>query len=205
MKKCLCMLIFGLLVSSTACFAASSEIRLNPYYLIPGDDDTWDNAIGFEAQYIYWSTPELGFAVAGGIAKWEVNEYSYADPDIAFSVDGSMTTIPVGASILLRPSITQAAEITFEGGIRYVFINSDIDFDATDYSTYYWGEVDVDDGVIGLLGVDIAVPLSPKAKIGLGAGYQFDISKGDGSIEGIDIQENKMKGFYLRLGLNFNL
>ena len=124
---------------------------------------------------------------------------------VAAKDEGSATTFPFGASILYRPTVSGPTEITLEGGFRYVFVNSDIDITATDGYYIYKDNVEIDDGLVGLIGADIAYPLSPKVKLGFGAGYQFDISKGKATWFGVDLGDNEMKGFYLRLGLNVKI
>lgn len=204
MKKFIALLIFGLLFSSTACLAADNELRFIPYYISPGMDE-WEQAFGLEVQYVFWNTPNLGFALAGGIGKWNVDDSVQVGYDYAGKFDGSATTFPLGASVLYRPTMGGTTEITLEGGLRYVFINSDVDVAITDGYDLYSGSIDADDGLIGLLGVDVAFPVSPTMKLGMGLGYQFDISKGDVSIEDIDFDENEMKGFVIRLGMNVKI
>lgn len=36
MKRVCGLLVFGILVVSSVCYAADAELRLRPYYLIPG-------------------------------------------------------------------------------------------------------------------------------------------------------------------------
>jgi hypothetical protein len=204
--KSVCLSLM-LLVSYTVCFAAGNEIRFVPYYIIPGDDDTWSNAYGLEAQYIIWNTPKLGFAFAGGIGSWQVNENALViyDPDLGAAAiaqpDGNALTFPLGASVLFRPS----AVGTIECGLRYVFVSSNVDVGATYSNIHVKDNVDIDDGLVGLVGADWAYPITPTVNVGFGAGYQFDISKGSVSWRGIDLEDNELKGFYLRLGLNLTM
>jgi hypothetical protein len=194
------------MISSTVCFADGNELRFSSYYLIPGNDDVWDNAIGVETQIAFWNTPNLGFALSGGLSKWNVNDLIQVKGDYAYKLNGSAMIFPFGISTLYRPSIGESAEVTFEGGIRYVFVNSDIDVTLDDDLYIYKISLDIDDGLVGIIGANVDFPVSPIAKFGFGAGYQFDISKGDVSSNGLDLDiDNELKGIYLRFGLTVKL
>jgi hypothetical protein len=198
------ILLIGLLISSTVCFAAENELRFFPTYIIPGDNDTWDEAYGIEAQYILWHTPNVGTALSAGVSSWKVNSV-YVGYGTVAEVDGSATTFPIGATVLYRPTVGGPSEVTLECGFRYVIVSSDIDVTVFEGYNKYKHKVDIDDGLVGLLGADISFPVSATMKIGFGAGYQFDISKGDVIFQGFDIGNNEMKGFFLRLGMNIKI
>ena len=172
---------------------------------MPGDDDLWDNALSIDVQYIVWNTPTVGFAVSGGIGSWEANDDIYYGYGLAGQADGSAKTFPLGASVLFKPVANSSAEITIETGLKYVIVDSSVDGALTDGVTVIIDDFDIDNGFVGLLAADIAIPVSPKFNLGIGAGYQFDISKGDISWGGIDTEDNELKGFFLRLGLNFKI
>jgi len=201
------ILVLVLLLSSTVCFAADRELRFSPSYIIPGDDDTWDNALGIDVQYIVWNTPTLGFAASGGIGSWNVNDELLIDYEAGYAmeIDGSATMLPLGASVLYRPSTSSSAKITFEAGLRYVIVNSGINIAATDGYYYLEDEVDIDNGLVGIIGADLEFPLSPTANFGLGAGYQSDLSKGDASWFGVELGDNELKGLFIRIGLTLKI
>jgi hypothetical protein len=202
--KRLSLLLIGLLISSTVCFSAENELRFLPTYIFPGDDHTWDEAYGIDVQYILWHTPNLGTALSAGVSSWKINSI-YVGYGTVTEVDGSARTFPIGASVLYRPTVGGPSEVTLECGLRYVFVNSDINVTVSDRYGIYKHKVDIDDGLVGLLGADISFPVSSTIKVGFGAGYQFDISKGDVIFQGIDIGNNEMKGFFLRLGMNIKI
>jgi hypothetical protein len=72
-----------------------------------------------------------------------------------------------------------------------------------EYGTEYGEDrIAIDDGFYGLIALDIAFPLSPYARISLGAGYQFDISKGDADFYNTHIGENEFEASIARIGFN---
>ena len=60
----------------------------------------------------------------------------------------------------------------------------------------------MEDGFYGLLAMDIAFPVSPNAKISLGGGYQFDISRGNADFEDTSIGDSKFQASIVRIGFN---
>lgn len=207
MKKNILLLSLILIVVSAPAYAAGNkELVFSPYYLAPGDNDAWESAFGVEAKYIIWDTSNLGFALAGGFCRWDVNDKIQVEEDLVGKLDGSAMTYPLGASMLYKPAVGGSSDITLEGGLRYVFVKSDIEAKAEDAEYIYQGDIDIEDGIVGIIGANIDFPLSPTSKIGFGAGYQLDISKGSVSIEGVDLDdENKLKGFFMRFGLNVKM
>lgn len=208
MKKLFCLVITGLVLSSTTCLAGENEIRFLPCYLSPGIDDSWSYATGLEAQYVMWKAAYLGIAFAGGAVNWQVSDSIKVNVYTAYKLRGSATTFPLGASVLFRPTLAVLEEdITFESGLRYVFVLSDVDARVQDgYSDTGSGSVDIDDGLLAVIAGDVAFPVSSKLKLGFGGGYQFDLSKGSTTLSGTDIKyDNRMKGCFLRLGVHVKL
>lgn len=206
MKKA-CFAILCILVLAPACFSAGPELRIRPYYLSPGDDDLWDSASGLDAQATFWLDQNLGIALTAGVSRWEANDdYRYDDDGYLCWLDGSALMTSFGPSVLFRPGIPNSlVELTFEAGLRYIAVDSDVDFYLDDGATTYVGELDMDDGVVGVLGVDAGIPISRQAKLTVGLGYQFDLNKGDADWYGVEIGENEMKGFYLNFGINLSM
>ena len=206
MKRVCGLLVFGILVVSSVCYAADAEFQLRPYYLIPGQDDYWDYALGVEARYVFWTNPNMGIALAGGLATWKANDDVFFEEGLAAQLDGSALAIPLGVSVLLRPMPADAPfELTLEGGLRYVVVNSNVDLAATDFYYYAEDELDIENSVVGILGAELGFPLSDAMGLSFGVGYQFDISEGDVEWFGIDIEEFEMKGFYFNFGVNISL
>ncbi|HPW68080.1 MAG TPA: hypothetical protein PLA82_01320 [Deltaproteobacteria bacterium] len=206
MKRVFGLLVFGILVVSSVCYAADAELRLRPYYLIPGQDDYWDYALGIDARYVFWTNPNMGIALSGGLATWEANDGIFFQDDLAVQLDGSALVIPLGVSVLLRPMPAGAPfDLILEGGLRYVVVDSKVDLAATDFYYYFKDELDIENSVVGILGAEVGFPLSDGMGLSFGLGYQFDISKGDVEWFGVNIEEFEMKGFYFNFGVNISL
>ena len=206
MKRVCGLLVFGILVVSSVCYAADAELRLRPYYLIPGQDDYWDYALGVDARYVFWTNPNMGIALSGGLATWKANDDVFFEEGLAAQLDGSALVMPLGASVLIRPMPADAQfDLTLEGGLRYVVVDSNVDLAATDFYYYAEDELDIENSVVGILGAELGFPLSDGMGLSFGFGYQFDISKGDVDWFGVAIEEFEMKGLYFNFGVNISL
>lgn len=197
-----------------ACAQQRPEARLSVDGFVPDDDDTWDVGIGVEAQYVTWLTHEIGIAVAAGVSQWAVEEESIVEYDpeydvtVGIAIDGDATLLPVGVSCLYRPSL-EGISLTIEAGVRYVVVDSnvDIEFVAMDERDVLTGEseVEIDDGIVGRVAADLAVPLSDQVSLFGGIGYQFDISEGDVEWMGESLGDNELAAFYGRAGVVITL
>lgn len=214
----------GVLAACVYDAAANMEMRIGGEGMLPGNDDDWDIGYGASAQVIFWSDTGLGFALSAGAQQWEINDdvtaygedlgggYGYG---YAAGLEGDAMMIPLGASALYRVALGQTASLTLEGGLRYVIVNSNIEFVQAEaiadmygnYITYAESyEIDIENGIVGVLGADFEMEVSPGFRLFAGAGYQFDVLKGDTSIVGFDIDyENELKAIYFRAGLAFAL
>jgi hypothetical protein len=206
MKRVCGLLVFGILVVSSVCYAADAELRLRPYYLLPEQDDYWDHVLGIDARYVFWTNPNMGIALSGGWAIWKANDDVFFEDGLAAQLDGSALVMPLGASVLIRPMPADAQfDLTLEGGLRYVVVDSNVDLAATDFYYYAEDELDIENGVVGVIGAEFGFPLSDAMGLSFGFGYQFDISEGDVEWFGVDIEEFEMEGFYFNFGLNIGL
>jgi hypothetical protein len=211
MKKVLAVLV--LVFITTVAHANSGEVRFLLSSLIPeSSDDNWESASGLDIQLVNWVSPAVGIAAAIGASQWNASEVELMDyyPDSGTSVmaclDGDATICPIGLSILLRPMKSRAAEVTIEAGARYAIVNSDVSarYTIRDAAGTEYGQdrIHLEDGFYGLLVMDIAFPVSPYAKVSLGAGYQFDISRGNADFNDTDIGNSEFQASIVRIGFN---
>ncbi|MGI5869375.1 MAG: hypothetical protein ACOX9C_08035 [Kiritimatiellia bacterium] len=191
----------------------STDVAGTLQYFMPGQDDDYDSGFGAEIQIRFWSCPNLGFALAGGVASWEVNEQEgvadYGSSAFAASIEGDVTLVPIGGSILYRAALADNLNLVLEGGLRYVIVESDatMTFALTEaYGGVVGGSADmkIDNGFVGLVAANLEAELSPGVSLLGGVGYQFDITKGDVEWMGEDFGENELKAFFIRAGLAFD-
>lgn len=83
-----------------------------------------------------------------------------------------------------------------------MIVNSDIDFHGEDLFYYYFDEVDLDNALVGILGIEIGFPISDWTRITSSFGYQFDVDKGEVEIGDIDMGDTELKGYFVRLGVS---
>jgi len=194
--------------------AVSHELTGAMVYYAPGDDDVYDSGYGVEGQIRFWKDEVIGFAFGVGFANWEVEaaELVISDPTmaIALSLEGDVLLVPIGGSVLVRTAPGQSVICTFEAGLRYVIVESDaeVSFGAANAAGIVLGgksEIDIGNGVVGLIAAHIEGEIGPRVNLFGGIGYQFDIAEGDVEFLEEDIGENELKAFLVRLGLVVDL
>lgn len=210
MKKLMTVLI-GVILGVTLAQAQKIEIVAAPNYVFPDEKNTWDKAYGIEGQLRLWANDYVALAGAGGIQRWKFkNSTSVLDLNdelgSAAEVTGDADMVPVGASLLICPIPKDASKVirlTLEGGARYVFVNSNVKGTVvdTEAQTERNGNVNIDNGLLGLVGADLSIVPVENFSIFGGGGYQFDLTKGNVDWLNDDLGDNKMKGWFVRAGL----
>jgi hypothetical protein len=180
-------------------------------YYVPGDSDNFKNGYGGEVQARFWLMEYVGIAVAGGAASWDKKEESIlvynSQAAVAAKASGDITFVPLGGSLLIRPIHIDRVSLTLEGGVRYVFVNSQVDFEAAYADVYGRREYikeqyDIGNGVVGIISANLEVKIVNPLFVFIGAGYQFDISKGKITLPGAaGSVDNELKAFYGKAGL----
>jgi len=161
--------------------------------------DLYDYAYGVEVQYRNWFWDPVGFALSAGISSWEVKGGSSGvDKAVLKDLDGQLTAIPVGPSIIYKIADVTDWNLTTEVGIRYVFAQSAIHYHRT--ATDDSGTLDVDGGVIAVLGLDYERYFDVGKSFFVGAGYQIDLDEGAIQVSDVDNRDNKLEAFFARVG-----
>jgi opacity protein-like surface antigen len=173
------------------------------YFPGAGDYDLFDRGYGVEVQYRHWFDAPLGWALSLGVATWDAKSGS-SDLGVPnfHSFDGSATLIPFGASGLYRLIDAPGFAATLEVGIRYVIVDDDIDFKDSNRGDAKQS-MRIDDGVVGIIGVDVDFQLDERTALALGVGYQGDLIKGDSSTSGASLKDNELQAFFVRAGVKF--
>jgi hypothetical protein len=211
MKKIFAVLV--LVFVTTVAHADSGEVRFLLSSLNPlSTDDNWESASGIDIELVNWVSPAVGIAAAIGAQEWNAREVELMDyypgsgTSVTARLSGDATICPIGLSVLLRPIKSRTAEVTIEAGARYAMVNSDVsarytirDANGTEHGQ---DRIHMEDGFYGLLAMDIAFPVSSYAKISLGAGYQFDISRGNADFNDTNIGDSGFQASIVRIGFN---
>lgn len=183
-------------------------------WYVPAQDDDYDYGIGFDAQARFWLTPYVGLAVGGGSAGWQINEKDETIVVGPFTgsaeMEGTVGLTSMGGSLLLRPVNSAGFALTLEAGARYMAVNSDADIelearDAADNRFHVKDTIDIEDGVVGVLAAQAELKLGGRLSLLAGAGWQFDLIKGDVEWNDEDMGENKLEALFFQggLGLRF--
>ncbi len=205
------------MVSFATCVLAQTEssnadLSVGAIYYSPSDDESYDNGFGGEAQIRFWQNANVGFGLALGAASWQINDFEEIESDgvvaVGTSIDGDVTLIPVGGSIFFRPTINEKVSMTIEAGVRYVIVDSQIDVEIAAANAFgavagRKDSIEIDDGVVGVIGVNIEGHLSKQTSMFAGLGYQFDLSKGDAEYLGEDFGENELEALLIKAGFIF--
>ncbi len=173
--------------------ATSTEITGSVLYFDP-DQDNFGSGVGADVQFRFWLKKNFGLAFALGYQKWKLDENaSWKEPppyNESVRFHGDAQIFPVGGSFLFRPALNNQLCLTFEGGVRYVIVDDDID-----------RTLQIDNGAIVLLATTLEAKIIEKVCFLGGIGYQFDILKGDVQVYGRTVEENELNAFFLHTGI----
>ncbi len=160
--------------------------------------EVWQRAWGGELQWRRWWWSEFALALAVGVEQWAVDSKTLLiNPSNVIHpyVDGSALVVPVGVSLVWRP--TQLATDwawAIEVGLRYAWISSDatVAFEYIDH----WGhlakdehEVPFDSRLIGIGRLELSRKFDRTSDWSwvLAAGYRLDFSEGEKNWLDMDI------------------
>lgn len=115
------------------------------------DEDGFDNPYGVSLGYQKWSSGQLGAQITVGYENWDTE-------DSAFDT----TLVPIGLSLLLSPMSPDGDyPVYFDVGLAYGIIDSD--------------GMDLDDAVLGRIGVTAEFRGTSEMSFGASLRYQFDL------------------------------
>jgi hypothetical protein len=113
--------------------------------------------------------------------------------------------MPIGLSVLLRRCLSPGLDITLEGGLRYVFVDANINVEVTTEDANglggYTETIDIEDTFLGVLGVNIEADFGNGLGVLLGAGYQFDFGQPHEKLMGQDLGATSFAGGTVSAGL----
>lgn len=116
----------------------------------------------------------------------------------------------VGGSILFRPVNDDKIALTIEAGLRYVIVDSQAEIeiaaaDAFGNLVYAKYTIEIDNGVVGVIGANIEGKVSDQVSLLAGIGYQFDLVKGDAKFMDEDFGDNELKALLVSVGISIKL
>lgn len=215
MKKVLMFLFVALSLNVWALepYGAGSEITPGILIYNIDDDDDYDSGAGIECQYRFWFSEIVGIGGSIGYSNWEINDDSYylRDETGSYSVqmDGDVSFLFIGPSLLLRPQLNDRVRFVFDAGIKYVVVDSNAKLNYRVSNGYYSirasEDIDMDDGIIGTVGLNCEFSISNHVSLFVGAGYNFDIEKGDAEVDGEDFGENELKSSMFKTGCSIRI
>jgi hypothetical protein len=172
------------------------EVAAHLQGLGPAEDLDWSGAGGIEAQMRFWQEGNVALALCAGVQSWDAVE-AYLESDdgqsaVATEIRGSTDLVPVGVS--------------FEGGLRYAFTDSDVTVDIAyvdDRDSLYTREViEVEDTFLALAAADIEFLIAEGFRLSAGIGYQFDLTEPNESVLGADLGPTDFSAIMGRFGLS---
>ena len=204
-------IVSGLALLSLSATAADLDLVAKLQGIAPSQSVDWNAAGGVEAQAQFWATPTRGVALTMGVQRWDAPQELLEGEDAqgAYSqwIGGDATIVPVGASLLVRHPVGQGLFLTAEAGLRYVMVESQLTVDASfegDEGTQTLSDViEIEDTVLGVLGLSLDGWFGDGLMLGAGLSYQFDIGNPQETINGADIGSTGFGGLSVALSVGF--
>lgn len=202
-----------LLLSASALAQVPSHVEASPdlgpqiQIALPGagDYDLYDSGLTLELQFRDWVGDPWGYLLAIGYGEWQASDDAEKPGANLYDFDGDIEVVPFGASILYKMYEDDAWSITIEAGLRYFATDSKITARNSDQPPANRYDVEIDDSIVGRVGVSADYVLSEDFILSLGIAYQKDIEEGDLSTElgpGVD---NSFESFIIETALRMPL
>jgi hypothetical protein len=141
-------------------------------FFIPATSDAWKNGMGSEIQYRSWINNKRGWIFAVGYQNWLMTDTmpvtvdSYFNPEVESS---TVSLLPLGVSLFYKipRRIDSRLSIILDGGIRYVFVqsNAEVTFDYVNHYGDLWhisSPITVDDRIMAVANITAGMNISEK-------------------------------------------
>lgn len=178
------------------------EFDLNGICWFPGDGDfdLYKFGIGAELSYREWFSFPWGLGLTLGLAQWQADDGANAFKIKSWDdYDGSILCIPLGLSLYFCAIEWDNWNLIVDAGLRYWFINSDIDVYDADRKARR--DIDIDGNLVANIGLGLEFLLTENCYLTCGGGYQGNVYKGNASAGSTDLRDNSLQGAYARLGV----
>jgi len=191
-----------------------TDIAVTAIYYKPGQDDNYDNGFGAEAQARFWFNQNIGLALSLGAGAFQVKDQEITESTgsiaAGLSLNGDISLVPIGGSLLFKPVNNARIQLTLEAGIRYVLVNSqaEVEFATANASgdfVYVKDTIDMENGVVGVIGANIEGKVGKQVSLLAGIGYQLDLVKGESKWRNVELDNNELKALLVKIGIVINL
>lgn len=189
-----------------------SELKISAMVISPSKTADWTTASGIDVQFRFWNPQNIGIGLSIGAQEWDAVSSVYTDSDstgsVSMSIDGNMTSIPIGISLLHRIPLTSDMHMILDVGLRYMSSSSDIF--VTSYVTQrnttsvYVDKVHCEDSFAAVFGIYAEGLRAGNMAFHFGIGYQADVTKPHESFLGNDIGTTRLSGATFSIGLIFS-
>ena len=153
------------------------DLGIDLIYIPSPKDDRFDDALGIGLNVTFPLQSIMAVRAGVGMESFE-GKTGVEDADV----------VPLSLSFLIGPPIEGPVSVGLELGLRYNFID-------------YTGEGgEYDDGVGGLVGLNITAGATSGFALEFGVGYRFDISESENDAG----DELSLEGVALKLALRFS-
>jgi hypothetical protein len=199
-------------------YGTSNQEELDNLTRDLADKKFFDHIAGGEAQLRLWPGTHFGVAATAGALFWTPSEFRILEiPGVSgLSTAGKLTSLPVGGSALLKLG-SSPIRFVGEGGLRYVYNKSSIDWTYTVLGATLPLpiEFEIGDMISGVVAGDLEIGLDQAIYVSAGVGYMFPIKKAEITVSASGILEDYIPGefplgdieleaFFIRGGVVFS-
>jgi len=205
--------LFGLLLiafSAGSALGQGSGMMFRAGGIVPEKDDEWDLGAAFDIGFVFWGSPNVGLWVGAGAQGWNMARETVALDDGGWAtIDGRVSVVPIGASVLLWGDLGNHFALQAEGGMRYAVVDSDASVESwrpysRDYMAVYKDPIEIDDTVLAVASLQLEYAVDMWS-FGLGGGFQWDLSNPDQKVLGQSIAKTSFAAafFFASLSIAF--
>jgi hypothetical protein len=176
----------------------------------PDDGRFYDDSAQFNGRVRFWMSDFWAVGLVGERGTWRVNDGGVRRIAGAPRLDvrGDVDLTAAGVSLFIRPIGVGGLALTFEGGARLVLPDADVRLrePAPEGNSIFLrneARLDIDPGLVGVLGAELEVPILPRLALTFGAGLQADLVRGSVKADrtAVRFPDHRLASRWVRLGL----
>jgi hypothetical protein len=178
--------------------------------VVPDRSDEWDVGGGFDMGLVIWPSRNVGLWLGAGAQRWRMKKEFFGLDDGGWAyIHGDVDVVPIGASLMLWSDLGENFALVAEGGFRYAVVDSDGWVTSerpygSRHVAIYEDPIDIGNTALAVASLQLEYNAHPLT-FGLGAGFQWDLSKPDQKLSGAYFGETSLSAalFYANLGIVF--